>query len=92
MARDSGEGGDPGADLEDGAEASHEPRECMPCRGTGQVISNLGGTPKRVSCPWCGGSGIRATGIDAQARWMQDGAEQAGGEPSVAEEPPEPAA
>jgi DnaJ-class molecular chaperone len=60
---------------EDLRQASHEPRECMPCRGTGQVISNLGGTPSNVACPWCGGGGIRLAEVDAQSRWPQsDGA------------------
>jgi hypothetical protein len=47
----------------------------MPCRGTGKVISNLGGTAKQLSCPWCEGGGVRLTGVDAQARWLegQDG-------------------
>ena len=54
---------------EDQASGSHEPRECMPCRGSGQVISNLGGSPSKVACPWCGGSGMRVAGTDAQARW-----------------------
>ncbi|ADB51471.1 hypothetical protein [Conexibacter woesei] len=31
--------------------------QCRPCRGTGRVISGLGGTPREVTCPWCGGSG-----------------------------------
>jgi hypothetical protein len=48
----------------------------MACRGTGTVISNLGGTPKPVPCPWCDGSGLRGAETDAQARW----GEQAGGE------------
>jgi DnaJ-class molecular chaperone len=61
-------------DSEDQAAASHAPRECMACRGSGQVISNLGGTPTQVSCPWCGGGGMRVPGIDAQAGWQgQDG-------------------
>ena len=30
---------------------------CTPCRGTGQVISNLGGDTHRVVCPWCDGTG-----------------------------------
>ncbi len=41
----------------------------MACRGSGQVISNLGGTPQTVTCPWCDGSGVRSAEIDAQARW-----------------------
>jgi hypothetical protein len=50
----------------------------MACRGSGQVISNLGGTPSTLACPWCGGSGERVPGIDAQARWLaQDGADDA---------------
>ena len=48
---------------------SHQPRECMPCRGTGKVISNLGGTSKQVTCPWCEGGGTRLAGHDAQAHW-----------------------
>jgi hypothetical protein len=44
----------------------------MACRGTGRVISNLGGTPSEVACPWCDGTGTRVAGIDAQARWQRD--------------------
>lgn len=40
---------------------------CSPCRGSGQVISNLGGTPSRVPCPWCDGTGTQIAGHDAQA-------------------------
>lgn len=43
----------------------------MACRGTGQVISNLGGSPSQLTCPWCEGSGARVAGIDAQAAWTQ---------------------
>jgi hypothetical protein len=57
------------SDSEDQTEASHAPRECMACRGSGHVISNLGGTPSTVTCPWCDGSGLRTAEIDAQARW-----------------------
>jgi hypothetical protein len=46
----------------------------MPCRGSGQVISNLGGTPSKATCPWCGGEGVRVAGIDAQARWLEQDA------------------
>ena len=62
----------------------------MACRGTGRVISSLGGTPKPVPCPWCGGSGLRASEVDAQAHWQ----EAEGSEPTAAEgdagEPAEP--
>jgi DnaJ-class molecular chaperone len=54
--------------------AAHGPRECMPCRGTGKLISNLGGEPSTVVCPWCGGDGVRLTGVDAQAKWLDGGA------------------
>ncbi len=56
---------------------AHEPRECMPCRGSGELISNLGGTPSKVSCPWCEGGGVRLSGIDAQARWGAGGEQAA---------------
>ena len=57
-------------DSDDQAEGSHGPRECMPCRGSGQVISNLGGTPSTVTCPWCAGGGVRLPEVDAQAVWL----------------------
>jgi DnaJ-class molecular chaperone len=41
--------------------------QCTPCRATGKLISNLGGTAHEVPCPWCGGSGRFAPGLDAQA-------------------------
>ncbi len=59
-------------------EATHEPRECMACRGTGRVISNLGGSPRTVECPWCEGSGLRQVEIDAQAHWGAAGAAEEG--------------
>ena len=46
---------------------SQEPRPCPPCRGTGRVISGLGGTPQEVPCPWCEGTGRLIPGHDAQA-------------------------
>jgi DnaJ-class molecular chaperone len=45
----------------------HDANRCTPCRGTGSVISGLGGEPKPVTCPWCQGSGVRIAGLDAQA-------------------------
>ncbi len=42
----------------------------MACRGSGKLISNLGGSPSTLACPWCEGSGQRVPGIDAQARWL----------------------
>jgi DnaJ-class molecular chaperone len=41
---------------------------CTPCRGTGRLISNLGGEPHEVTCPWCVGSGRFEAGRDAQER------------------------
>jgi len=42
----------------------------MPCRGTGKLVSNLGGSPSTVTCPWCEGGGVRVAGVDAQAKWL----------------------
>jgi hypothetical protein len=75
-----------------------EPEQCMPCRGTGRVISNAGGTRSVVQCPWCRGGGVRLKGIDAQARWLdgdagereQDASERGAGGPRG--EPPDDAA
>jgi hypothetical protein len=60
----------------------------MACRGSGQVISNLGGAPSSVTCPWCAGAGVRVLGIDAQASWL----EQQDTDGVVADSAPEPAA
>jgi len=30
------------------------------------VISALGGEQRRITCPWCGGSGVRDPARDAQ--------------------------
>jgi hypothetical protein len=49
----------------------------MACHGSGQVISNLGGVTSTVSCPWCGGGGVRLAEVDAQARWPKDQPETA---------------
>jgi DnaJ-class molecular chaperone len=47
--------------------ATAESLACAPCRGSGQVISNLGGEPSQVMCPWCEGAGLQLPGHDAQA-------------------------
>jgi DnaJ-class molecular chaperone len=48
------------------ADEPHDPDRCMPCRGTGRIISNQGGTQREVECPWCGGTGRRQPGRNAQ--------------------------
>jgi DnaJ-class molecular chaperone len=48
------------------AERDEDRSVCTPCRGSGQVISNLGGSPHQLSCPWCGGTGRFQLGRDAQ--------------------------
>ena len=59
--------------AEDSAsDAAAESRECTACRGTGQVISNLGGSPQQVPCPWCEGTGRFIPGHDAQAARRSD--------------------
>jgi DnaJ-class molecular chaperone len=51
---------------------AQEPRRCPPCRGRGRVISNLGGSPHEVTCPWCEGTGEVIPGHDAQAARERD--------------------
>jgi DnaJ-class molecular chaperone len=55
----------------------YDPDRCLACRGTGRVVSNLGGTPHDVPCPWCEGSGRFIPGHDAQRA-------ERGGEPGRA--------
>jgi hypothetical protein len=64
------------------ADDEAEAQACMPCRGTGRVISNLGDKPQEVTCPWCRGDGVRLAGIDAQAAWL----DARGGETDAAPE------
>jgi DnaJ-class molecular chaperone len=42
-------------------------RPCPPCRGTGRIVSRLGGSASTVTCPWCEGTGRVIPGHDAQA-------------------------
>jgi DnaJ-class molecular chaperone len=51
---------------------AHDPQQCTACRGTGKVISTLGGEPKQVTCPWCEGTGRYIPGHDAQAARRDD--------------------
>ena len=48
-------------------EPQPDARPCSPCRGTGSVVSNLGGEPKAIPCPWCEGTGHVLPEHDAQA-------------------------
>jgi DnaJ-class molecular chaperone len=48
------------------------PQPCGACGGSGSVISNIGGTPHAVSCPWCDGGGTFLADHDAQAHWKQE--------------------
>jgi DnaJ-class molecular chaperone len=53
---------------------SRQPLPCAPCRGTGKVVSNLGGEPSTVTCPWCEGQRVLIPGHDAQAARRQSAA------------------
>ena len=52
------------------------PLPCGACRGSGVVISNLGGEPQEQPCPWCDGGGVTLRDHDAQARWRADAGSQ----------------
>ncbi len=60
--------------ADDEQNADNRGQACTPCRGTGQLISGLGGTPHQVTCPWCRGTGVRIPGIDAQEAPAERGA------------------
>ena len=62
-----------------------ELESCRACRGTGKVISNLGGSPSEVDCPWCEGTGKFIPEHDAQAHW---GVEKAPDAPTEGPETP----
>ena len=50
-----------------------DPVPCTVCRGTGTVISNLGGSPSTLPCPWCEGTGTFLPEHDAQAARRGEG-------------------
>lgn len=52
---------------EETPELDDEVVPCTVCRGTGTLISNLGGTPFNVDCAWCEGTGTFLPDHDAQA-------------------------
>ena len=52
---------------EETPELDDEVVPCTVCRGTGTLISNLGGTPSNVDCAWCEGTGTFLPDHDAQA-------------------------
>jgi DnaJ-class molecular chaperone len=47
-------------------DSTYDPTRCSPCRGTGKLLSKLGGDEHEVTCPWCGGTGVRDPARDAQ--------------------------
>lgn len=49
------------------ADSAPADQPCPPCRGSGTVISHLGGERSEVPCPWCEGSGVWQREHDAQA-------------------------
>jgi len=67
-----------GDEKDGGGGEDRAPRECMACRGSGSVVSNLGGTPKTVTCPWCRGTGTRIADVDAQSGWPESGGDASG--------------
>jgi DnaJ-class molecular chaperone len=54
------------------AAEEHDPERCHACRGTGTVISSLGGEAHDVTCPWCGGTGRFDRQREAQAQAPAD--------------------
>jgi DnaJ-class molecular chaperone len=58
-----------------------EPVACTVCRGTGTLISNLGGSPFEAPCAWCEGTGTFLPDHDAQAQ-RRAAAEAAGETPA----------
>jgi DnaJ-class molecular chaperone len=67
-----------------------ETESCRACHGDGKVISNLGGSPSEVECPWCEGTGKFIPEHDAQAHWgPQEPAEEGETGPPSSEATPD---
>ena len=66
MSTENPDTADAAANANANAGAGAGAATCAPCRGTGRLISGLGGEPHEVICPWCRGTGERIPGIDAQ--------------------------
>ena len=60
---------------EDATTTEPETRACPPCRGTGRIVSRLGGSAQTITCPWCEGTGSVIPGHDAQAARRAESAE-----------------
>jgi len=75
---------------EETPELDDEVVPCTVCRGTGTLISNLGGTPSNVDCAWCEGTGTFLPDHDAQAAKKAEreaaGAADEGEQPAAAPE------
>jgi len=69
----------------DPAQPDQDRRACNPCRGSGRVISNLGGERREVTCPWCEGNGEFKPEHDAQ----EQAPPAPGGEPAPEPESPQ---
>lgn len=68
------------------------PVPCSACRGTGIVISSLGGGSHEERCPWCDGAKVRlGTDHDAQAHWPPTAPEPADEAVPAPEDAPPPA-
>ena len=64
---------------------------CRPCRGTGRLISTLGGDSHQVVCPWCRGTGETIPGINSQDAPSEDGVHAQPGAHSGGDDQPAPA-
>jgi DnaJ-class molecular chaperone len=63
-----------------------EPVPCTVCRGTGSLISNLGGSPSTVECAWCEGTGTFLADHDAQAAKRAAAGESSSGDDAATAE------